>query len=66
MHIVTSRKLCQPESAMPWWPAETMMSEEMTCEQGPTLKPIITYVATVQWLIISTMKLKHKQYKAMC
>jgi len=43
-----------------------MMSEEMTCEQGSTLKPIYTYVATVQWLIISTMKLKHKQYKAMC
>jgi len=42
-----------------------MMSEEMTCKQGPTLKPILTYVATVQWLIIATMKLKHKQYKAM-
>jgi hypothetical protein len=66
MHIVTSWKMCQPESAMPRRPAETMMSEEMTCEQGPTLKPIITYVTTVQWLIISTMKLEHKRYKAMC
>ena len=50
---------------MPWRPAETMMSEEMTCEQRPTLKSIFTYVAAVQWLITSTVKLEHKQHKEM-
>jgi hypothetical protein len=42
-----------------------MMSEEMTCEQRPTLKSIFTYVAAVQWLITSTVKLEHKQHKEM-
>jgi uncharacterized radical SAM superfamily protein len=50
--------LCPPESAMPWWPAEVVLSEEVTCEQGPTMKPIITYVAAVRRHIVSSVTLE--------
>jgi hypothetical protein len=62
--IVTSCELYQPKSAVPWRPADAVLSMEVVCKLGCTLEQVVTYVAAVQWLIPSKVALKHQQHKA--